>query len=235
MGNFARNTAVLALALGVMTGPALADDEIESHRNDPLESMNRFTSGLNAVLRKRIFDPVVDIYQFITPDPIEGAISNAASNLSEPVTAISSILQGDSENAGNAFQRFLVNSTVGIGGLGDPAAEMGIESRDEDLGQAFAANGVEAGPHLVLPILGPTNFRDAIGDIATSLANPLPLAGAAAAGAVEYSDNQDLINDIGNNSLDRYVAEREAYEQNRNYEISNGLMLLPDFEDTANR
>jgi len=171
----------------------------------------------------------------VTPDEIEGAVSNAVSNLSEPVTAISSILQRDSENAGNAIQRFLVNSTVGIGGLGDPAGEMGIESREEDLGQAFAANGVEAGPHLVLPILGPSNFRDAVGDIATSLANPLPLVGKAAASAVQYSDNQDTIKNIGENSLDPYVAEREALEQHRQYEISNGLRVLPDFAQNAAR
>lgn len=235
MASRIRKVALTTLVSGILAMPVLADDTAPSDRNDPLETLNRFTAGFNTVLRKGILDPVVDIYQFITPDPIEGAISNAAANLSEPVTAISSLLQGDSENAGNAFQRFLVNSTIGLGGLGDPAAEMGVESRDEDLGQAFAANGVDAGPHLVLPLLGPSNLRDAFGDIATSLANPLPLAGVAAAGAVDYSDNQDLINGIGNNSIDPYIAEREAYEQNRQYEISNGIMILPDFEDTAGR
>ena len=227
-----RMVAVACAVMMASTG-AMADEDAASERNDPLETLNRFTSGLNTILRGAILDPVVDVYQFVTPDDIQSVVSNAASNLSEPVTAISSLLQGDTENAGNATERFLINSTVGVGGLGDPATGMGIESRNEDLGQALGANGVDTGPHLVLPIFGPSNFRDAFGDIATGIANPLPLAGKAATGAVTYADNQDTINSIGNNALDPYVAEREAYEQNREYKVKNGNIVLPDFDETA--
>lgn len=223
----------LACMVVMASAGAAADEDAASERNDPLETLNRFTTGFNSILRGAVLDPVVDFYQFITPDDIQGAVSNAASNLSEPVTAISSLLQGDAENAGNATQRFLVNSTVGLGGLGDPATGMGIESRAEDLGQALGANGVDTGPHLVLPLFGPSNFRDAVGDIATGIANPLPLAGKAATGVVHYADNQDTINAIGNNALDPYVAEREAYEQNREYEVKNGNIALPGFDDPA--
>ena len=124
----------LACMVVMASAGAAADEDAASERNDPLETLNRFTTGFNSILRGAVLDPVVDFYQFITPDDIQGAVSNAASNLSEPVTAISSLLQGDAENAGNATQRFLVNSTVGLGGLGDPATGMGIESRAEDLG-----------------------------------------------------------------------------------------------------
>jgi phospholipid-binding lipoprotein MlaA len=218
------------MALCLAAGSAFAGDDPAKGSNDPLEPLNRVTSGVNTLLRKAILDPVVDVYKFVTPDDLEGAISNAVSNLSEPITAVSSVLQGDPDNAGHAMERFLINSTVGIGGLGDPAGGMGIESRPEDLGQALATNGVGAGPHLVLPLFGPSNFRDATGDIATALANPLPLAGKAASGVITYSDNQDTINAIDNNALDPYIAEREAYEQHRNYEISNGIVVIPDLE-----
>ena len=108
---------------------------------------------------------------------------------------------------------------------------MGLEQRREDLGQAFGANGVESGPHIVLPILGPSNLRDAAGDILTGIASPLPLAGKIAGGAVEYSVKQDAINAVGANSVDRYIAEREAYEQNRAYKIKNGEAVSPAFDE----
>ena len=132
----------------------------------------------------------------MTPDPIENAISNAASNLSEPLTVGSSLLQGGTENAGKSTQCFLINTTLGIGGLGDPATDMGIEARREDLGQALGAHGVESGPHIVLPVLGPSNFRDLAGDLPVIILNPIPLAGTVAKGAVEFPDKQETVQSI---------------------------------------
>lgn len=220
----------LILTLTVSAGNAWADEEKAEGTSDPLETLNRFTSGLNTVLRKGFIDPAVDLYQYVTPDPIETAISNAASNLSEPVTIGSSLLQGDTENAGKATQRFLINSTVGVAGLSDPATNMGIEARREDLGQALGAHGVESGPHIVLPLLGPSNFRDLAGDIPVMILNPIPLAGAVAKGGVEYSGRQDTIQSVSEGAVDPYVAEREAYEQNRTYEVQNGNIAPPEFD-----
>ncbi len=222
--------AAIAMTVGLSTSTAIADEEKNEGNNDPLETLNRFTSGFNSFLRKGFVDPAVDLYQFVTPDPMEKAISNAASNLSEPLTIGSSLLQGDTENAGNATQRFLINSTVGVGGLGDPATDMGIEARREDLGQALGAHGVEAGPHIVLPILGPSNLRDLVGDLPVMVLNPLPLAGTVAKGAVEYSGKQDTVRSIGEGAVDPYVAEREAYEQNRAYEVRNGNIPAPNLD-----
>ena len=205
----------------------------ESGTNDPLEAINRFTSGFNAVFRGAIVDPLVDGYQAVTPDPLQKAISNAVSNISEPLTIGSSLLQGDTENAATATKRFLINTTIGLGGTSDPATEMGLEQRQEDLGQAFGASGMAPGPHLVLPILGPTNFRDATGDVITAIVNPLPLAAKAATSGVNYSNNQDEINEVTSSALDPYVVERESYEQNRRYQVNNGVMPLVDFPEFA--
>jgi len=196
---------------------------------DPLEDINRVTSEFNRVVRGAVIDPVIDGYQYVTPQPVQSAVSNIFSNLSEPVTAVSSLLQGDTDNAANATNRFIVNTTIGVGGINDPATGMGMEQRREDLGQAMATNGVAPGPHLVLPILGPSNFRDATGDILTGLASPLPLAVHAADGGVTYSRHQDDINAIGKGSVDPYVAEREAYEQHRDYVVNNGVTQDADF------
>lgn len=197
--------------------------------DDPLESINRVTSGFNSIIRGMILDPLIEGYKAVTPDGMQEAISNAASNLAEPVTAVSSMLQGDTENAGNATQRFLINSTVGIGGLSDPATDMGLESRQEDLGQAFGKNGMEPGPHIVLPIIGPSNMRDATGDILTTLANPLPLVGKAAQGTVGYADNKETIDAATKNSVDQYTTEKALYEQKRAVDINNGQ--IPVFAD----
>ena len=104
---------------------------------------------------------------------------------------------------------------------------MGLQSRPEDLGQAFGAGGMAPGPHIVLPILGPSNLRDATGDILTSIANPLPLVGKAAQGTVTYSENRDTIKAATANSLDPYTTEKALYEQHRQWEVTNGAVSAP--------
>jgi len=193
-------------------------DVVEEETNDPFEMLNRFTSSLNGILRGAILDPLSDGYQAVTPEPVQDAVSNAASNLVEPVTAATSLLQGDTENAGAATERFLVNSTVGLGGTRDAATEMGIEARENDPGLAAGTEGVEAGPHIVLPVIGPSNLRDAPGDIATGF---IPVVGVAKAvnSADNYVKNKDELRALDEGALDPYIAEREAYEQNRHYKI----------------
>lgn len=201
--------------------------------DDPFETLNRVTSGFNAIIRGAIIDPLIDGYQAVTPVPVQDAVSNAVSNISEPVTAVSSLLQGDTDNAATATKRFIINSTIGLGGTSDPATGMGLEQREEDLGQAFGASGVAPGPHLVLPIIGPTNMRDAFGDALTVLVNPLPLAAKAASSGVSYSNNQDEIKSLTEGALDPYVVERNSYEQNRRYNVLNGVVSESDFPEFA--
>ncbi|MEQ8196345.1 MAG: VacJ family lipoprotein [Rhodospirillales bacterium] len=226
---------VLAVAFALMLTPAMADTgaeqqdadkaskvEEEQTDKDPLEGYNRFMFKFNQFFRETIVDPLVDGYQAITPEPLQKAISNAAKNINEPITAGSSLLQGDTENAKKATQRFLINTTAGFGGTKDVAAEeYGIKSRDEDLGQAAGAHGTEAGAHIELPFLGPSNTRDALGTAATAIINPIGAAGSVAKGAVEYSDKRDVIKDVTKGALDPYVVQRDAYEQHRDYQIRN--------------
>ena len=232
---------VLSAGLGLflIAGSAMADEKTlppadsQLQKDDPFEAINRVTSGFNAVLRGVVIDPIIDGYQAVTPQPVQEAVSNAVSNLSEPVTAVSSLLQGDSENAETATKRFFINSTVGLGGLSDPATEIDLEQREEDLGQAFGAGGMASGPHIVLPLIGPSNMRDLTGDVLTALANPLPLVAKAASGGVSYSNNQDEIKSLTSGALDPYVVERDSYEQNRRYEVNNGVVPLLDLPQFA--
>jgi phospholipid-binding lipoprotein MlaA len=89
------------------------------------------------------------------------------------VTAASSLLQGDTENASNAIGRFFINTTFSIGGLNDTASEHGLTANQEDLGQAAGAGGMSGGAHIGLPFFGPSNFCDVTGDVLTTLVNPL--------------------------------------------------------------
>ncbi len=209
----------------LMMSSAFAEEKkpvVPPKADDSIEGLNRITSGFNRVVRGALIDPLVDGYQTVTPQFLQDALGNAASNLNEPVTAVSSFLQGDSENAEAATKRFFINSTLGIGGLEDKAAEMGYESRQEDLGQAAGYHGTEGGTHIVLPLLGPSNTRDLMGDVLTGLASPVPLVGKIAQQGVTYSQNQDEIKGVSEKALDPYVVERDAYEQHRQFLISNG-------------
>jgi len=231
--------SLIGFGAGALVQPAAATDKSapstapqtatgEAGVNDPLESINRITSGFNAVVRDVVLNPLVDGYKAVAPQPLQSAISNAVSNLSEPVTVGSSLLQGDADNATVATKRFIINSTVGLGGTSDPATDMGLKQSKKDIGQAFGAGGVEPGPHVVLPILGPSNLRDATGDAITALVNPLPLAAKAASSGVSYSNNKDEIKALTSGAVDPYVVEREAYEQRRRYEVNNGVLPLVD-------
>jgi phospholipid-binding lipoprotein MlaA len=238
-GAFGCLLSLLGFGLGLMLQPAAAGEKTaptvapqatpgEEGVNDPLESINRITSGFNAVVRDAVLNPLVDGYKAVAPQPLQSAISNAVSNLSEPVTVGSSLLQGDTENATTATKRFFINTTVGLGGTSDPASDLGLKRNKKDLGQAFGAGGMAPGPHVVLPILGPSNLRDATGDAITALVNPLPLAAKAASSGVSYSDNKDEIKALTSGAVDPYVVEREAYEQRRRYEVNNGVLPLVD-------
>ena len=115
--------------------------------------------------------------------------------------------------------------------------DLGLEQREEDLGQAFGANGMAPGVHIVLPIFGPSNMRYLTGDVLTALTNPLPLAVKAASGGVSYSNNQDEIQSMTSGALDPYIVERDSYEQNRLYNVNNGvtpLIDLPEFAEDEN-
>lgn len=202
--------------------PLGEEDTDLAENDDPLEDFNRATQSFNSMFRKYVLDPVVDGFQTATPDIVQDALSNVVENLQEPVTIVASALQGDFDNAMSSTERLLINTTVGIGGLRDVATDYGITARREDFGQTLAHYGVEEGPYVVVPILGPSNFRDGLANLATGFGNPIPFAGQAAGGTVEYSDNQDALQAVVAGSLDPYTAEKTAFQQFRQFQVSNG-------------
>jgi len=130
---------------------------------DPLEGFNRGTYRFNYYFDKYLFLPVVSLYDFVLPNYVEDRISDFVDNVFEFNNLFNNILQFKWKGAGITLSRFVINSTVGIGGLWDPATSWGMHRQPEDFGQTLGHYGAGNGPYLVLPILGPSNLRDTFG------------------------------------------------------------------------
>ncbi len=132
---------------------------------DRFERSNRAIYAFNTRFDRYVFLPTVRGYKKVTPDPLEKGIANVFSNLGEISTFVNATLQAKPRSAGVTVGRFVVNSTLGIFGLFDPATKMGMVQRNEDLGQTLGRWGVGNGSYLVLPVLGPSNMRDGFGSL----------------------------------------------------------------------
>ncbi len=163
----------------------------------------------------------------MTPDPVQTGVGNFFSNLGEIRTTLNSLLQGKGANAGASTGRFLINSTVGVLGLFDVASHMDLTAREEDFGQTLAVWGVDSGPYLVLPLLGPSTLRDTGGLPVDMYTYPVTyveddtvrysLRGLQAIDArAGLLDQEDLIRG------DRYSFIRDSWLQRRRFEVSDG-------------
>ncbi|ACV26410.1 MlaA family lipoprotein [Kangiella koreensis] len=226
----------LILVIAVLTLSACATTD-STNPKDPYEEYNRGVWEFNRAIDKAILKPTAEGYQAITPDPIEKGISNFFSNLGEIETIINDILQAKFGKAGRDTGRFLINSTLGLAGFLDPAAEMGLEKEEEDFGQTLAAWGFDSGPYLMLPFIGPSTARDGIGFAVDKVALYSPYD--------EMNDTQtewslralDLIQTRAQllpleeqleQALDEYSLVRDAYLQRREFLIYDGRPPIED-------
>ena len=147
--------AVLLITAGCATAPGRTHDE------DPWKGFNRGVYKFNDVLDRAALKPVAKGYRKITPRWFRAGVGNFFSNLTYPATVVNQFLQGKPGTGARDAGRFLVNTTIGIGGLFDVATKMGLQANDEDFGQTLAVWGVGSGPYLMLPFLGPSSLRDA--------------------------------------------------------------------------
>jgi phospholipid-binding lipoprotein MlaA len=140
-----------------------AADEPVADVNDPWESFNRKMYKFNYHFDKFVFLPVVNSYEFITPTFVQTGVSNFFSNIGEIRTLYNSLLQAKGMKSLTTLGRFVTNSTIGIGGLFDPATSLGMTLQNEDFGQTLGVWGAGSGPYLVLPVFGPNTVRSATG------------------------------------------------------------------------
>jgi phospholipid-binding lipoprotein MlaA len=225
----------LALLAGCATPPSNDPEALEAYKeaNDPLEPMNRYFFDLNFAADELLFKPLAGWYYVALPNFAQDGVRNALRNVRSPVVLANDLFQGETDRAGVTVERFLVNSTMGLGGLFDIASRIGLDYHDEDFGQTLAVAGVGEGPYLMLPLLGPSNPRDATGMVVDMLFDPLTYIGMFAvsninlgASVVEGVDtrarNLKTLDEIRKGSLDYYATIRSLYRQHRNDEISNG-------------
>jgi len=205
-------------AMGGMPAPAVYD---------PWEKVNRRVHAFNMAVDRGLAKPLARGYIAVVPRPLRVGVGNFFDNLGQPVTVVNSLLQGNPRGAGNALGRFLVNSTVGIGGLFDVATKAKIPRRGEDFGQTLAVWGWQRSRYLELPLLGPRTVRDLIG-----------MAGDARLRPVQYVEDDKtrvflqglqlvdlrakllpLERLMRDGAVDEYVLFRDLWMQRRNYQI----------------
>ena len=196
---------------------------------DPFEGVNRAMYSVNKGLDKVVLKPVAKTYDAVVPVVVDSRVDNVISNLSDVKNLLNSLLQFKLKYAGISLTRLVINSSMGLGGLFDPASGMGLEQHKEDFGQTLATWGVPSGPYVMLPLLGPSTVRD-------GLARPFRVD----AGYVDLIDHvptrntlygldainlrQDLfkIDPILADTTDEYAYVRDAWLQNRNFNIYDG-------------
>ncbi len=205
----------------------------KNEKQDPWEGFNRGTFAFNKFFDKYLLAPLAKGYRVILPNEVRTGVRNFFSNLKEPWTSINSALQGDLNNTGNSIARFCLNTTIGILGLFDVATQLGFEKQKEDFGQTLAVYGVGSGPYLVLPLLGPSTVRDAVGQVAGFVADPVTVAlnregkenwiwiGTAVKGIDFREQNLEKIDNLEATSVDFYATVRSLYLERRNRMITN--------------
>jgi phospholipid-binding lipoprotein MlaA len=196
---------------------------------DPWESWNRGVYRVNDKLDRAIAKPVARTYVRFVPHPIRTGVSNFFANLNTPTVMINDALQGKFLAAGTDLGRFLLNSTLGVGGILDPATSAGLDKNDEDFGQTLGHWGVHAGPFVEVPILGPSDVRDLPSKVVDSYTNPQQYVRNS---SVKYGlYGMQLVNrrtallpldETLQHVYDPYAFVRDAYLQRRAYLISDG-------------
>ncbi len=225
-------TPPLLLVQTINEPPEEEDWEFEERKDeipDPLEPLNRLFFHFNDKLYFWAYKPVASGYRIVVPEDLRRGVKNFFSNLTTPIRLFNCLLQANFKGAGNEAIRFLLNTTLGLAGLLDPAkTELNIEKRDEDFGQTLGVWGMGPILYIEWPLLGASSLRDTFGYVGDLLLDPktylfqrvpLSLAIRTYDQINEFSFRIGEYEDFKKSALDPYLAKREAYHQNRQHKI----------------
>ncbi len=222
--------ATLSCLAGCATRPPASDVEATrefQENNDPYEPANRIGYAINNGADTYLLAPVARAYRYAVPGVIRRPVHNLLANMTSPAIFINDVVQTKPRRAGDTFMRFIINTTAGVGGLFDVAAEVGYPYHDNDFGTTLALWGVPEGPFLFLPVIGPSNPRDATGYGVDILFDPLTYAPSGhglrtletARIGISALDGRERVLDevdaIKKTALDPYATFRSLYRQNR--------------------
>ena len=203
--------------------------------NDPFENINRKTFEFNENLDEKILKPTAKFYSKFPPR-IKNGITNFFNNLEEVDTCVNQLLQGKPKKSANDLTRFLINSTVGLGGFIDVASTMGLERHEEDFGQTLAVWGVGEGPYIMLPGLGPSTVRDTFSrPVSSFLSVTFHMTETdvnIALKSIDAIETRERLLDVESLlSGDKYAFVKDAYIQSIKYEVKDGIDVQDDFVD----
>ena len=225
----------------------------EEEFNDPLEDANRKIFEFNQFVDRNAIVPAAKAYRTALPEPVRDSLRDFLYNLREPLIFVNDALQGQFDRAGKDVARFVVNSTVGIGGVVDVMGRWGVPYHEEDLGLTLGAWGVPEGPYIVVPILGPSTPRDLGGQVAEGFGDPftllvtgnpytlywIPFTRGVVGGIDTRSRYIETLADIERTSLDYYATIRSLYRQRRaaliRHEQEENLPPKPGFSQYEHR
>jgi phospholipid-binding lipoprotein MlaA len=216
-----------------------------------LKKTSRAIFKFNQGLDKTLFKPIAKGYLKL-PRPVKKASGNFVNNLSSLLTLPNNLLQGDVEGAGNTLGRFVLNSTVGVFGLFDPASSLGAKPNSrEDFGQTLGVHGMDTGCYFMLPVLGPTTARDFVGKIGDTFLDPVYMVTKGdseilnrsysehsyyyykGVDATDFrSKNVSTFDNLEKNSIDLYASVKSLYLQNRKQKISNSKEKTDTLDDS---
>ncbi|HEY2445533.1 MAG TPA: VacJ family lipoprotein [Rhizomicrobium sp.] len=237
-----RGLALMAAGALGLSGCATTSQEAVA-ANDRFEPMNRAIYGVDEIFDKYVVLNIAGLYINNVPKPVRIGMHNVLVNAEEPVTIANDALQLEFVRAGRATARMALNTTAGLGGIGDVAAKHGLVEQSADFGQTLSRYGVGEGPFLVLPIIGPEPPRDLVGDTADLFIDPLtwlppgwPLLDRLGLTAgvhvwdpyLTHARNMLLRSELGKGSLDPYATMRSIYRQQRADEINGGKPVVTD-------
>ena len=240
------NLLLLSVALLVVLGSsgcASRNAVTPAETHDPFEKFNRVMYRVNDVGDRYLLRPVAVGYTWVLPSPIRAGVQNVFSNLLYPVTIANDFLQGKFRQTGRDGARFLLNSTVGLLGIFDPAKRVGLAENDEDFDQTLGKWGLAEGPYLMLPVFGPRTVRHLFGDVVDS---PLTPFLSVTNGNLDLThlgiwvlhqvDNRSHLLDADQQvfeAFDPYLFVRDAYLQNRRYKAADGNLPEESAPDDA--
>ena len=229
--------AFVALLTLLLAGCATQPNAKRDPR-DPFEGFNRASYKFNDALDRAILKPTAKGYKAITPQFVETGVSNFFSNLGQPTVILNDLLQAKFKPALSDTGRFLLNTTVGIGGLFDPASKAGLDRNDEDFGQTLGKWGVPSGPYLMVPFFGPSTVRDGFGSGVDVFSDPVHYIERDAwryslqgMNLIDARARRLSLEDTLNQTYDKYGFIRNAYLQQREYQVTDGNAPNPKFDD----
>ena len=202
----------------------------ERDPRDPFERFNRSVYSFNDALDRGVARPVARAYVKVTPAPVRSGVSNFFRNVNSTTVMVNSLLQAKPKAFATETLRLVVNTTLGIGGLFDPASQFGIPAGDEDFGQTLGRWGVRPGAYVVLPFLGPSTVRDTVGVAADQFTDPKYYLvndfwvkfSLTVASLIDTRAGLLGTDEVLARSFDPYVFMRNAYLQRREFQVRDG-------------